>query len=66
MCGVGVVLSYVGNAVVIVVVGVGDVGAVNILEFDFKTVTLDPIAIIIDDVVDAIEVVEGAVGSGIH
>ena len=40
----------------IVVVGVGDVRAMNIIQFDFKTVRLDA------SVVDAIEVVEGPVG----
>ena len=53
---VGVVLGDFWVAVVIVVVGVGDVGAVDVVEFDFEAVTD------VAGVVDRVEVVDAAVG----
>ena len=53
---VGAVLRNLGNPVVVVVVRVGDVGAVDVIQFDFEPMRLDP------GVVDAIEIVEGSVG----
>jgi hypothetical protein len=55
MPGDGVVLGDLAGAVVVVVVGVGDVRAVAILDLDLKTVALMP------GVVDRIEVVDAAI-----
>ena len=51
------ILGNPGDAVMIVVVRVRNVLAVNVIHFDIKAVGLDP------RVVDAIEIVEGAVGN---
>ena len=50
-----IVFPYLWHAVRILVVHAGDVRAVNIIQLDFETVSLDP------GVVDAIEVIEDAV-----
>ena len=58
--GSRVVLGDFGDAVVIPVVGVGDIGTVTVLEFNFEPMTFFP------GCVDGIEVVEGAVGAGMN
>jgi hypothetical protein len=55
MKGKRVVLGDLRRAVVIVIVGVADVGAVAVFDFDFETVALTA------GVVDAVEVVDAAI-----
>ena len=50
-----IIFGNVRRAIVVIVVGVGDIGAVAVIDFDLKPVALDP------RVVDGVEIIDAAV-----